>query len=151
MLLQRDKEVFQELVIATASDLGLENFQVEKDYYVSLFLKALTKLESNISIVFKGTSLSKCNSIIDRFSEDIDLALQFKSAKVTPGERKHLKNSILEVINILNMTLLNEEIFDQEEITTNTILGMPILLMEMVRWCHTSLLKPLLYIDPILV
>ncbi|HAX03037.1 MAG: hypothetical protein A2Y45_06350 [Tenericutes bacterium GWC2_34_14] len=108
MLLQRDKEVFQELVIATASDLGLENFQVEKDYYVSLFLKALTKLESNISIVFKGTSLSKCNSIIDRFSEDIDLALQFKSAKVTPGERKHLKNSILEVINILNMTLLNE-------------------------------------------
>jgi len=32
MLLQRDKEVFQELITATASDLGLENFQVEKDY-----------------------------------------------------------------------------------------------------------------------
>ncbi|PKK98667.1 MAG: hypothetical protein CVV57_05640 [Tenericutes bacterium HGW-Tenericutes-2] len=109
MLLQRDNEVFQELVIATASDLGLENSQVEKDYYVSLFLKELTKLESNISIVFKGgTSLSKCYSIIDRFSEDIDLAVQFKSAKVTPSERKQLKNSILEVIKVLNMTLLNE-------------------------------------------
>ncbi|HPG43379.1 MAG TPA: nucleotidyl transferase AbiEii/AbiGii toxin family protein [Acholeplasmataceae bacterium] len=109
MLLHKDKDVFQELVIATASDFGLENFQVEKDYYVSLFLKELTKLESNISIVFKGgTSLSKCYSIIDRFSEDIDLAVQFTSAKVTPSERKQLKNSILEVIKVLNMTLLNE-------------------------------------------
>jgi len=69
MLLHKDKDAFQELVIATASDLGLENFQVEKDYYVSLFLKELAKRESNISIVFKGgTSLSKCYSIIDRFS-----------------------------------------------------------------------------------
>lgn len=108
MLLHKDKDAFQELVIATASDLGLENFQVEKDYYVSLFIKELAKLESNISIVLKGgTSLSKCYSIIDRFSEDIDLAVQFKSAKVTPSERKQLKNTILEVIRVLNMTLIN--------------------------------------------
>lgn len=109
MLLHKDKDAFQELVIATASDLGLENFQVEKDYYVSHFLKELAKLESNISIVFKGgTSLSKCYSIIDRFSENIDLAVQFKTAKVTPSERKRLKNTILEVIRVLNMTLINE-------------------------------------------
>ena len=109
MLLHKDKDAFQELVIATASDLGLENFQVEKDYYVSLFLKELAKHESNITIVFKGgTSLSKCYSIIDRFSEDIDLAVQFKNAKVTPSERKQLKNSILEIIKVLNMSLLNE-------------------------------------------
>lgn len=109
MLLHKDKNVFQELVIATASDLGLESFQVEKDYYVSLFLKELVKLESGISIVFKGgTSLSKSYSIIDRFSEDIDLAVQFKSATVTPSERKNLKNTILEVISVLNMSLLNE-------------------------------------------
>lgn len=109
MLLHKDKDVFQELVTATAGDLGLENFQVEKDYYVSLFLKELAKLEPNISIVFKGgTSLSKCYSIIDRFSEDIDLAVQFKNAKVTPSERKQLKNSIIEVIKVLNMTFINE-------------------------------------------
>lgn len=91
MLLHQDKNVFQELITATASDLGLENFQVEKDYYVSLFLKELAKQQSTISIVFKGgTSLSKCYSIIHRFSEDIDLALQFKSDKVTQRERKQL-------------------------------------------------------------
>ena len=110
MLLHKDKDAFQELVIATASDLGLENFQVEKDYYVSLFLEELAKRESNISIVFKGgTSLSKCYSIIDRFSEDIDLAVQFKSVSVTPSERRQLKSTILEVISLLNMTILNEE------------------------------------------
>lgn len=60
MLLHKDEAVFQEVVTATANDLGLVNFQVEKDYYVSLFLKELVKLESKISIVFKGgTSLSK--------------------------------------------------------------------------------------------
>jgi predicted nucleotidyltransferase component of viral defense system len=110
MLLHKDKDVFQELVTATASDLGLENFQVEKDYYVSLFLKELAKLKLSISIVFKGgTSLSKCYSIIDRFSEDIDLAVEFKTSKVTPSERKQLKNAILEVIKVLDMKLLNED------------------------------------------
>lgn len=109
MLFHKDKEAFRELVIATASDLGLENFQVEKDYYVSLFLNALMKLESNIPVVFKGgTLLSKCYSIINRFSEDIDLAVQFKSSRVTSNERKKLKQAILEVIKMLNMTLLNE-------------------------------------------
>ena len=36
------------------------------------------------------------------------MAVQFESASVKPSERKQLKNSILEVINLLNMTLLNE-------------------------------------------
>lgn len=110
MLLHKNREVFQELISATASDLGLENFQVEKDYYVSLFLKELLKRKPGISIVFKGgTSLSKCYSIIDRFSEDIDLAVEFKSNKVTPSERKQLKATILLAINQLGMTLLNKD------------------------------------------
>jgi len=112
MLLHKNREVFQELIMSTASDLGLENFQVEKDYYVSLFLKELLKRKPGISIVFKGgTSLSKCYSIIDRFSEDIDLAVEFKSnkVKVTPSERKQLKATILLAINQLGMTLLNKD------------------------------------------
>ncbi len=109
MLLHKDKKVFQEFVIATANDLGLQNFQVEKDYYVSLFLKELSKNDSKLNIVFKGgTSLSKCYSVIDRFSEDIDLSVQFKSSKVTSGERKHLKASILNVIRTLHLKLLNQ-------------------------------------------
>ena len=34
MLLHQHKEEFEQIVQATADDLGLGNFQVEKDYYV---------------------------------------------------------------------------------------------------------------------
>lgn len=45
---------------------------MEKDYYLTLFLKSLVARQRGI--VFKGgTSLSKCHKVIDRFSEDIDL------------------------------------------------------------------------------
>lgn len=109
MLLHKDKAIFQEFITATANDLGLQNFQVEKDYYVSLFLKELASMTTNIKIVFKGgTSLSKCYAVIDRFSEDIDLAVLFNGSKVTPSERKQLKTAILSVIKKLGMTLVNE-------------------------------------------
>lgn len=53
---------------------------VEKDYWLSLILNYLfnfSKWKQNI--VFKGgTSLSKCFGIIKRFSEDIDLILDWR-------------------------------------------------------------------------
>ncbi len=59
--------------------------------------------------MFKGgTSLSKCYGIIDRFSEDVDLAVQFNSDKVTQGERKKLKKQLLEIVSLLGMFILNE-------------------------------------------
>jgi len=108
MLLHTNIKVFNELVTATANDIGLADFQVEKDYFVSLFLKELSK-HKDILIVFKGgTSLSKCYDVIDRFSEDIDLALQFPYAKAGQGLRKRLKQTIKQTIDSLGMTFLNE-------------------------------------------
>lgn len=93
-------------MIATASYFKLQNFQIEKDYYVSLLLKEL--VEKEVPIVFKGgTSLSKCYQVIDRFSEDIDLALDFDNMKAGRGLRKRLKNAILESINNLEFNLNN--------------------------------------------
>ena len=49
---------------------------LEKDWWVTLTLKALFQTPYANEIVFKGgTSLSKCWKLIDRFSEDIDIAL----------------------------------------------------------------------------
>ena len=109
MLLHTNKEAFKELIIATASHTqGLQNHQVEKDYYVSLFLKELSKLENNVEIVFKGgTSLSKCYDIIDRFSEDIDLTIKFPNVKAGRGLRKRLKENIIATIDKLSMKFLN--------------------------------------------
>lgn len=59
--------------------IGLLPHSIEKDWWVTLALKAifLTKWKDNL--VFKGgTSLSKAWGLIERFSEDIDLAMDRK-------------------------------------------------------------------------
>ena len=55
---------------------GLNAKSIEKDWWVTLALNALFNGKYASYLVFKGgTSLSKCWNIIDRFSEDIDLAI----------------------------------------------------------------------------
>lgn len=70
-----------ELVIQNASDkLNMSSAIIEKDLWVCLILKYLFKdFIYKEAIVFKGgTSLSKVYKLIERFSEDIDLALDWK-------------------------------------------------------------------------
>ena len=72
MLLHKDREQFEAVLNAVSNELGVPVSIVEKDYYVTLFLKEIVKVYPDI--IFKGgTSLSKCHKLIHRFSEDIDL------------------------------------------------------------------------------
>ena len=76
MTLHTDKETFKELIEATAKDLNLPSLYIEKDYWVTYILKNLSNSDYKDVAIFKGgTSLSKAYKIIDRFSEDIDLAV----------------------------------------------------------------------------
>lgn len=55
---------------------GIEGFVLEKDWWVTQVLRALFELPCAEYLSFKGgTSLSKCWGVIDRFSEDIDVAV----------------------------------------------------------------------------
>jgi predicted nucleotidyltransferase component of viral defense system len=55
---------------------GLPNVAIEKDWWVTMTLRALFSCECADSIVFKGgTSLSKAWNLIERFSEDIDIVI----------------------------------------------------------------------------
>lgn len=55
---------------------GIQAKAIEKDWWVTLTLKALFQIPEAKHLVFKGgTSLSKCWKLIERFSEDIDIAL----------------------------------------------------------------------------
>ena len=55
---------------------GIVENAVEKDYWVSMVLRAIFSLPYATAFVFKGgTSLSKGWALIERFSEDIDLAI----------------------------------------------------------------------------
>ena len=60
----------------TAADIGLPAAAVEKDWWVMRSLELVFSSSIAPHTVFKGgTSLSKAWGLIDRFSEDIDMAL----------------------------------------------------------------------------
>lgn len=55
---------------------GINQVTIEKDWWVTVTLKALFQTDCREWLIFKGgTSLSKGFNIIERFSEDIDLAI----------------------------------------------------------------------------
>lgn len=104
--LHNNKELFNDVIIATSNALNIEPAIIEKDYYVTLLLKRIN--EKCPDIIFKGgTSLSKCFKIINRFSEDIDIGLNVD--KATEGMRKNLKTIIKESIQELGFILDNPE------------------------------------------
>lgn len=87
MRLHEENELFNELVRSAAAAYGLQNFQIEKDYYVSLLLKRLVSVFPGV--VFKGgTSLSKCYDVIKRFSEDLDLSVPLGDNNKLPRSEK---------------------------------------------------------------
>ena len=76
MKLHQLEEEFKELISLTSAEFGIADVLIEKDYWVTLALKNLSKSHLLDKVVFKGgTSLSKAHKIIYRFSEDIDLAV----------------------------------------------------------------------------
>lgn len=106
-MLHNDRELFEQLILRTSESLGIKAEIIEKDYYITLFLKELVSVSPDI--IFKGgTSLSKCYHLIDRFSEDIDLNIETET-KPSESRRKHLKSSIVSVIDKLGFTLTNPE------------------------------------------
>jgi hypothetical protein len=65
-----------EILDKVALTTGLPVESIEKDWWVTMALQALFSCECADHIVFKGgTSLSKAWNLIERFSEDIDIAI----------------------------------------------------------------------------
>ncbi len=62
--------------VAAKSNRKLPEQIIEKDWWVTQVLKAVFSLPYAEHLSFKGgTSLSKCWHLIERFSEDIDIAI----------------------------------------------------------------------------
>lgn len=67
---------FRALLAATAQQLGMAEVLIEKDYWVTYVLRALADSPYRDQVVFKGgTALSKAYGLLERFSEDVDLAI----------------------------------------------------------------------------
>lgn len=66
----------REVIKQAAERLGMSPFAIEKDWWVQQTLAIIFEMEVGKSLVFKGgTSLSKGWQLIERFSEDVDLAI----------------------------------------------------------------------------
>jgi hypothetical protein len=71
-----DKAEKEAIFNAIATEFGMTPFAVEKDWWVSRTLNIIFLMDIAAHLVFKGgTSLSKAWKLINRFSEDIDLAI----------------------------------------------------------------------------
>jgi predicted nucleotidyltransferase component of viral defense system len=76
MMLHQNKKLFSNTIRAASQHLNIKQEFVEKDYWITLVLSRLAQSPYASKAVFKGgTSLSKGYQLIDRFSEDVDLAI----------------------------------------------------------------------------
>lgn len=87
---QDRRDIFSE----AAAKRGIRPMIIEKDFWVCLVLKLLfLKSPFGKSLVFKGgTSLSKAHGLIERFSEDIDLVLDWKIIGFGEGVNDPMQN-----------------------------------------------------------
>ena len=98
MRLHENKELFRDAIIATSQLKNIAEIYVEKDYWVTLALHSIFSSEIGKSCVFKGgTALSKCNRLLDRFSEDIDIVL-LKQEKESSNQLKNKLKKITKVV-----------------------------------------------------
>lgn len=97
MKLHLNEILFKQAIIATAQQFGsrgifIPEVFIEKDYWVTVALSQIFKGPTGTFCVFKGgTSLSKCFSLIDRFSEDIDIVLLQDKNATANQQRNRLK------------------------------------------------------------
>jgi len=94
MKLHEHNEDFKVIISRAAEHFNMPEHVVEKDYWVTKLLHNLFNYQYKEFVIFKGgTSLSKGFKLINRFSEDIDLALHpaaIQSGKIHKREGEAL-------------------------------------------------------------
>lgn len=103
--LHENREQFAEALNLAVYKTGLAPEIIEKDYYVTMILKKLSK-QFDYAVFKGGTSLQKCYRVISRFSEDIDITTD---EKLSQSRKKKLKYGIIEIAKELNMEMPNVE------------------------------------------
>jgi len=102
MKLHLDKNLFGQAVRFTSDRMGLPAIYIEKDYWVTYALYQIFQSDLKEEVVFKGgTALSKCDKLIDRFSEDIDLVVLRKDGETDARLKAKLKSISTIIIKTL--------------------------------------------------
>ena len=106
MLLSNDTETFRLLIENASRDLRIAQLFIEKDFYAISILKELINRDNNF--VFKGgTSLSVCQRLINRFSEDIDIS--YAVDHITTSQKRKIKQIFFDSIEASSLSVSNPE------------------------------------------
>jgi predicted nucleotidyltransferase component of viral defense system len=92
----------------------MKHFAIEKDWWVVQTLRLISQMEVADQLVFKGgTSLSKAWGLIDRFSEDIDLAINREffgfSGKISRTQIKKMRDKSCQYLSNQFLNELREK------------------------------------------
>jgi len=92
MKLHTDTKLFKDSVRYTAQLKKIPEIYVEKDYWVTYVLYIIFHHKIGKETIFKGgTALSKCFSLIDLFSEDVDLIVMKSEGEANNQLTKKIK------------------------------------------------------------
>lgn len=128
--LKLSKERRIEILNQATGLTGLPAIALEKDWWVTLCLKASFSLPYSEHIVFKGgTSLSKGWNLIERFSEDIDLAIDRKffgfEGDISKTQIRKLRKQSCEFISVQFLKGLTQTLTDWGAIAECKLLAQP--------------------------
>ena len=114
MKLHLNKELFRDIIDTLNTRTGIAIDIIEKDYYVCILLKELSKRQNELKAYFKGgTAIYKILNTMNRFSEDIDLTVKVLTEESNTRNKKRLKQSALGY-NIEGLELIKEECIDNK-------------------------------------
>lgn len=96
MNLHLQRELFKDFIDTLNTRTKIAVDIIEKDYYVCMILKELSKKQNQLKAYFKGgTAVYKILEDMNRFSEDIDLTVKILSEQSNTQNKKRLKISAL--------------------------------------------------------
>ena len=106
---ERQRIIIESVLLKT----GYSTHAIEKDWWVTMVLKALFKTSCADYLVFKGgTSLSKCWNLIERFSEDIDVAISHEFFGIAEISSKNQRDKLRKASSKYIQEKLIEELDD---------------------------------------
>ena len=156
-----NKKYLEEIILNINKRTNISNEILEKDYYVCLVLKELSKKQKELQAYFKGgTALYKIINQFNRFSEDIDLTIVENVNESKTNNIRRLKKSALDY-HIEGLELIKEETIDKKQSITafykyNTIFNQNLLFKSgkiQVEATSFTISEPTkdYYIEPLIV
>ena len=103
-----------EIINETSAQLGFSEVVIEKDWWVCMVLRAVFQSKYGKHIVFKGgTSLSKAYAVIERFSEDVDLIVDYHFLGFNDFKSKSQIKKLRKASGYFVIAEFREELIDQ--------------------------------------